>query len=182
MHSDLLLDTLELLHRERPELRFLVPLGTRATREKFANALGQRETALPVTVLYGHATDALQAADIGLIASGTATLEAAIARCPHVVFYRVHPITARIVRGKLLLPYVALPNILAGRFVVPELLQDNATPENLAQALLNLYDDTVIRPRIEALFSSIGESLKRDTATLAADAIVHELKLAGVAC
>ena len=135
-----------------------------------------------MTVLYGHATDALQAADVALVASGTATLEAALARCPHVVFYRVHPLTARIVRGKLLLPWVGLPNVLAGRFVVPELLQDNATAENLAQALLNLYDDTVIRPRIEAVFADLGKSLKLDTPRLAADAVIEELHRAGVPC
>lgn len=182
MHGDLLLDTAQLLHAERPDMQFLVPLGTRATRDAFELALSKREVPLPVTVLYGHATDALQAADVALVASGTATLEAALARCPHVVFYRVHPVTARIVRGKLLLPWVGLPNVLSGRFVVPELLQENATPENLAQALLNLYDDTVIRPRIETVFAGIGDSLKLDTAGLGAEAVIEELNRAGVPC
>ena len=182
MHGDLLLDTAQLLHAERPDMHFLVPLGTRATRDAFELALSRREQALPVTVLYGHATDALQAADAALVASGTATLEAALARCPHVVFYRLHPLTARIVRGKLLLPWVGLPNVLAQRFVVPELLQENATAENLAQALLNLYDDTVIRPRIETVFAAIGESLNLDTPALAAQAVIEELGRAGVPC
>ena len=182
MHGELLLDTAQLLHAERPDMRFLVPLGTRATRDAFELALSRREQALPVTVLYGHATDALQAADVALVASGTATLEAALARCPHVIFYRVNPLTARIVRGKLLLPWVGLPNVLAGRFVVPELLQDNATAEDLAQALLNLHDDTVIRPRIETVFADIGASLKLDTPRLAAEAVIEELHRAGVSC
>lgn len=182
MHADLLLDTAQLLHAERPDMHFLVPLGTRATRDSFEVALAQREQPLPVTVLYGHATDALQAADVALVASGTATLEAALARCPHVIFYRVHPFTARMLRGKLLLPWVGLPNVLAGRFVVPELLQENATPENLAQALLNLFDDSVIRPRIETLFAGFGEALKLDTGALAAEAVLQELNRAGVPC
>ncbi|HZQ62377.1 MAG TPA: lipid-A-disaccharide synthase [Casimicrobiaceae bacterium] len=182
MHADLLLDTAKLLHAERPDMHFVVPLGTRATRDRFELALAEREHALPVTVLYGHATDALQAADVALVASGTATLEAALARCPHVIFYRVHSFTARMLRKRLLLPWVGLPNVLAGRFVVPELLQENATPENLAQALLNLYDDAVIRPRIETLFAALGKALKQDTGSLAADAVVQELGRAGVPC
>ncbi len=182
MHADLLLDAAAMLHDERPGMRFLVPLATRATRDRFELALGKREAALPIDILYGHATDALQAADVALVASGTATLEAALARCPHVIFYRVHPLTARIVARKLLLPWVGLPNVLAGRFVVPELLQENATPENLAQAVLNLYDDTLIRSRIEALFANLAGALKADTAGLAADAVVEELQRAGVPC
>jgi lipid-A-disaccharide synthase len=81
-----------------------------------------------------------------------------------------------------LLPYVGLPNILAGRFVVPELLQEEATVENLAQAVGNLYDDTVTRRRMEALFGGFGASLAMDTGRLAADAVTTELRAAGVPC
>ena len=129
-----------------------------------------------------NSTDALRAADVGVVASGTATLEAALARCPHVIFYRVHPLTARIVRGRILLPWVGLPNILAGKFVVPELIQDDATVENLAQAALNLFDDTVTRRRLEALFAGFAASLAADTGGLAADAVAAELRAAGVGC
>lgn len=182
MHAELLLDTAALLHAERPEMRFLVPLATRPTRDRFEQALGARADVLPVTVLYGHATDALEAADVALVASGTATLQAALARCPHVIFYRVHPLTARMVRKRLLVPWVGLPNVLAGRFVVAELLQENAAPENLAQAVLNLYDDSLVRKRIEALFAEFGAALTTDTGRLAADAVVEELRRAGVPC
>ena len=121
MHGDLVLRTAAALHAARPDARFLVPLATRPTRDRFEAAiyrLGLEK--LPLTLLYGHATDALRAADVALVASGTATLEAALARCPHVIFYRVHALTARIVRARILLPYVGLPNVLAGKFVVPE--------------------------------------------------------------
>jgi len=130
---------------------------------------------LPMTLLYGHARDALQAADVALVASGTATLEAALARCPHVIFYRVKALTEWYVRRKYLLPYVGLPNILAGRFVVPELLQDDATVDNLTQAAVNLYDDTMTRRRLEALFGTFARQLDVDTAALASDAVVAEL-------
>jgi lipid-A-disaccharide synthase len=181
MHGDLLLHTADRLHAARPDARFLVPLATRTTRDRFEAAiyrLGLER--LPLTLLYGHATDALRAADVALVASGTATLEAALARCPHVIFYRMNPFTEWIVRRRLLLPYIGLPNILAGKFVVPEFLQDNVTVENLAQAAGNLYDDTVTRRRLEALFASFAASLAVDTGRLAADAVTAELRMAGV--
>ena len=183
MHADLLLDAAAAIFAERPEFRFVVPLATRATRDRFETALANHaEAGLPVTLLYGHATDALQAADVALVASGTATLEAALARCPHVIFYRVNSLTARLVRGRLLLPWVGLPNVLAERFVVPELLQEDATPINLAQAVMNLYDDTLTRRRIEALFAGLSEALRADTGGIAARVVTEELSKVGVAC
>jgi len=156
---------------------------SRPTREAFTEAQHRAGLeALPLTILYGHASDALRAADIGLVASGTATLEAAFARCPHVIFYQMAPLTVRIIARKFLLPYVGLPNILAGRFVVPELLQDSATVTNLAQAALNLFDDTVTRRRLEALFAGMSRAMAVDTGALAADAVIAELRAAGVEC
>ncbi len=153
-----------------------------ARRIRGRDAPPKAATNLPITLLYGHAEDALRAADVGIVASGTATLEAALARCPHVIFYRVSALTGRIVGRRLLLPYVGLPNVLAGGFVVPEFLQDDATPDNLAQAALNLFDDTVTRRRLEALFAGFAAQLSADTGTLAASAVLAELRLAGAAC
>jgi lipid-A-disaccharide synthase len=183
MHGDLILQTAAAIHALQPEARFLVPLATRPTRDRFEASLyrlGLQQ--LPLTLLYGHAGDALRAADVALVASGTATLEAALARCPHVIFYKVAPLTARIVRSKILVPWVGLPNVLANRFVVPELLQDDATVDNLAQATLNLYDDTVTRRRLEALFAGLAARLTADTGGLAAEAVTTELRAAGIGC
>lgn len=179
MHASLVIGAAKRIARARPDARFLVPLVSRATRDAFEQAIW-REGADPGTfaLLYGHANDALKAADIGLVASGTATLEAALARCPHVIFYRVTALTASIVRRRLLLPWVGLPNVLAGRFVVPELMQEDATPENLAQAALNLFDDTVTRHAIEHVFAGFARELSADTGAIAADAVAHELSLA----
>jgi lipid-A-disaccharide synthase len=183
MHADLVLDTAARLHEARDDAQFLVPFVTRATRDAFESAMHRAGRAqLPITLLYGHAEDALRAADVAIVASGTATLEAALARCPHVIFYRVSRFTAWMVARKLLLPYVGLPNVLAGRFVVPEFLQTQATADNLAQAALNLFDDTVTRRRLEALFAGFAHELAADTGGLAADAIGNELARAGVAC
>jgi lipid-A-disaccharide synthase len=178
-HADLVLDVGAAIHAAKPDARFLVPLATRATRESFEAAIYRKGLEkLPLTLLYGHATDALRAADVGVVASGTATLEAAMARCPHVIFYRMSALSASIIRRKILLPYVGLPNVMAGKFVVPEFLQEAATAENVAQAALNLYDDTVTRRRQEALFAGFARSLTADTGTLAAGAVDDELRAA----
>jgi lipid-A-disaccharide synthase len=183
MHSELLLRTAAAIVEAQPEARFLVPLVSRETREYFETLQHRLELQqLPLKLLYGHADDALKAADVGIVASGTATLEAALSRCPHVIFYRVNALTERIVRSKYLLPYVGLPNVIAGRFVVAEFLQADATVANLVQAALNLYDDTLTRSRLEALFGGMAAALKADTATLVADAVATELRAAGIAC
>ncbi len=183
MHSELLLDAAVEMLVAQPTAHFLVPLVSRETREYFETVRHRRQLeALPVTILYGHADQALRAADVGLVASGTATLEAALARCPHLIFYRVNALTARLVARKLLLPYVGLPNVLAGRFVVPEFLQRAATAGNLARAALNLYDDTVTRVRLEALFATMAQMLAADTPLRVADAVLAELRLADVTC
>jgi lipid-A-disaccharide synthase len=183
MHSELLLRVAAQVLDAQPTARFLVPLVSRETREYFETARDRLQLHdLPLTILYGHAEQALRAADVGLVASGTATLEAALARCPHLIFYRVHALTAKIVARKLLLPYVGLPNVLAGRFVVPEFLQTEATVTNLARAALNLYDDALVRRRLEALFAGMARSLKADTAAIVADAVEAELRAAGIAC
>ncbi|HKU87021.1 MAG TPA: lipid-A-disaccharide synthase [Casimicrobiaceae bacterium] len=179
MHAGLVLDAAARIVEARPDFRFIVPLVSRTTRDAFVESQHRgAHDALPLSILYGHAGDALRASDIALVASGTATLEAALARCPHVIFYRVSALTAHIVRRKLLVPWVGLPNVLAGRFVVPELLQDDATPGNLAQAMLNLFDDTITRRRIEALFGEMRDALALDTGAIAADAVLAEVAAA----
>jgi len=183
MHAELVLRTAAEIFDEQPEARFIVPLVSRQAREYFEGEQYRLHLEkLPITLLYGHADHALKAADVGIVASGTATLEAAMSRCPHIVYYRLNPVTAGIVLRKLLLPYVGLPNVLAGRFVVPEFLQDEATVANLSRAALNLYDDIVTRRRLEALFAQMAQSLSADTEALVADAVAAELRAAGFAC
>jgi lipid-A-disaccharide synthase len=160
LHADLVIETARRLAAARPELRFFVPLATRETREHFERRLYELEAReLPITVLFGHARLALQAAEAALVASGTATLEAAIARCPMVVTYRVKPLTHWLVKRKAILPYFSLPNVLSGEFIVPELLQEDATPENLAQALGNWLDNRVAREALRRRFDALHRRL-----------------------
>jgi lipid-A-disaccharide synthase len=160
-HADLFIDTAQRLAARRPGVRFLVPLTTRETRDYFESRLYAREAReLDLTILFGHARFALQAADCALIASGTATLEGALARCPMVITYKVPALTYRLMMRNALLPYVGLPNILAGEFIVPELLQDHATPENLEQALANWLDHKAARERLLARYDAIHAELR----------------------
>jgi lipid-A-disaccharide synthase len=160
LHADLFIDTVAEIVRQRPSTRFFVPLATRETRDYFETRLYAKEAReLPIQILIGHAQLALHAAEAAIVASGTATLEAALARCPMVITYKLSPLTYRMVKRRALLPYFGLPNILAGEFVVPELLQDDATPANLAQALGNWLDHKAAREAIRARFARLHREL-----------------------
>lgn len=171
--ADTFVQTAKLIHQLQPKAVFLVPLATRETRLQFETAIYKHEVAnLPFRLLFGHAQDAMGAADVVLVASGTATLETALVKRPMVITYKLAATSYRIMKRKGYLPYVGLPNVLAGRFLVPELLQDDATPENLAQALLNLEGDKRIAPFLEQAFTDIHLQLRQNTAEKAAAAVI----------
>lgn len=172
--AETFIETARVIHQKLPQARFLVPLATRETRLMFETALYRCNARdLPIRLLFGHAHDAMMAADVVLVASGTATLEAALLKRPMVIAYKMASLSYRMMRRMGYLPYVGLPNILAGRFVVPEFIQDDATPENLAQALLNLYADKLTCARIGEIFREIHLQLKQNTAEKAAVAILN---------
>ena len=175
-HAQLFVDTARLIHTQYPEVFFLVPLLSRATRSIFERALGGSDTLLPVRIMVGHADYAMTAADVVLVASGTATLEAALLKRPMVITYRVPKLTAYIMRRKAYLPWVGLPNILANRDVVPELVQENATPEKLAAAVLDLLADRDKRHAMEAEFAAQHAALKCNTAERMAEAVLPYLE------
>lgn len=156
-----------------PDVQFLVPLVNRPTRERFENALYSRQgPELNVTLLFGHAQDAMAAADVVLAASGTATLEAALVGRPVVIAYRMPRLSWWIMNGRRYQPYVGLPNILAGEFVVPEFLQDEATADNLSQAVLNLLFDATVRTRLEERFAVMAKELKQNSAERLAEGLL----------
>jgi lipid-A-disaccharide synthase len=174
--ADLYVATMRGIAERRPDILFLVPLVNRVTRDLFEQAMARAQGELPnLTLLFGHAHEALTAADAALVASGTATLEAALLGCPMVITYRMPALSWRIMWPKRRLPYVGLPNVLAGEFVVPELLQDDATAENLSQVLLNLLADTLVQRRMEARFARMRTSLRRNAADSAAQVLLRLL-------
>jgi len=171
-----LIETAKLILHKLPDAQFLVPLVSRETRIIFENMLWKLEAQdLPITLLFGHAHDAMIAADGVLVASGTATLEAALLKRPMVITYKMPGLTWWLTKRKKYQPYVGLPNILAGKFVVPELLQEDATPENLAQALVNFINDKGAVAQLEDTFTEMHLTLRQDTAQKAAAAIMPYL-------
>jgi lipid-A-disaccharide synthase len=162
------------IHAVRPGVKFVVPAvpGLQAQIEAAARASGMGRQ---IQIVAGQSHTVLAACDATLIASGTATLEAALFKRPMVIAYRMGAWSWRIMRRKKLQPWVGLPNILCQEFVVPELLQDAATADALAAEVMKWLDAKHQHPkiieRLEARFLALHESLRRDTAALATQAI-----------
>lgn len=171
-HAVLFVETAKRIYAEHPNAKFLVPLITRETRQIFELAIFNEPTQLPIDLLFGHAHDAMEAADVVIVASGTATLEAALLKKPMVITYRMPTLSWQLLKRMRLQPYVGLPNILAGKFVVPELLQDEASAENLANVTLRLMADKQYLTEIKDEFTAIHHSLKQNTAEKAAAAVL----------
>ena len=174
-HADLFVQTAKRIYAEHSNAIFLVPLITRETRQIFELAIYKEHEPLPIQILFGHAHDAMEAADVVIVASGTATLEAALLKKPMVITYRMSKLSWQLLKRMRLQPYVGLPNILAGKLVVPELLQDDATPDKLAEAALTMIADADKLAEIKKEFTDIHHSLRQNTAEKAAVAILAHL-------
>lgn len=159
-----------LLHLQRPRLSFLMPVvpGLRSLVEPL---LAQHAPGVPISLVDGRSHEVLAACDVTIVASGTATLEAALFKRPMVITYRLHWFSWHRMKGRNYLPWVGLPNILSKDFVVPELLQDAATPAALADATLAWLDDPQRCRAVEQRFTAMHHLLRRNTAKAATDAI-----------
>ena len=164
-----------LMQARRRDLRFVLPCAP-GRRDAVAALLQQHAPGLEVLLTEGRSHDALAACDVTLIASGTATLEAALFKRPMVVAYAQHPVSHFLMKRMAYLPWVSLPNILLRDFAVPELLQDEANPQALAGATLAWLDDRARVAHIEARFTDLHYTLQRDTARCATDAIAQVLE------
>ncbi|QPF74884.1 lipid-A-disaccharide synthase [Roseateles sp. DAIF2] len=166
-----LLQAALLMQRARPELRLIMPVapGLRALIEPLL------PPGLEIELLDGRSHEALAACDLTLVASGTATLEAALFKRPMVIAYRMHWLNWRRIQGQRYQPWVGLPNVLARDFLVPELLQDDCTPEALAREGLAWLDDPARCARVQTRFAEQHEILRRNTAQVATDAIAQVL-------
>ncbi|NKQ09796.1 lipid-A-disaccharide synthase [Pseudomonas sp. SST3] len=166
--GELFLAAADRLRSMRPGIRFVVPCASPERRAQLEQMLVGRD--LPLTLLDGRSHEALAACNAVLIASGTATLEALLYKRPMVVAYSVAPLTFRILKRMVKSPYVALPNLLAQRLLVPELLQDAATPEAMAQLLSPLLDNGDIQTEG---FDAIHRTLRCDASSQAASAVLE---------
>jgi lipid-A-disaccharide synthase len=171
--------TAKLIAARQTAVHFLVPLVSRETRAIFEEAVftaGAGE--LPLSILFGHAREAIAACDVALVASGTATLETALARKPMVITYKMAELTYHLMKRMGYIPWVGLPNVIAGEFIVPEILQHDATPENLAQALSNSLNDPAVNRRLPERLEEIRQLLRRDTASRVTEALLPWLQAA----
>ncbi len=165
-----LLGAAALMRRARPGLRFVLPVvpGLHSLIEPM---LTEFAPGVPIAMLDGRSHEALAACDVVLVASGTATLEAALFKRPMVIAYNMHWLSWQWMRRQKLMPWVGLPNILLRDAVVPELLQDEGTPERLAQAALAWLDDPQRAAGVSERFARLHLELRRNTAQAATDAL-----------
>jgi len=170
----LFLDTAQWLASHKPGVRFVIPAATPALNEFITRQIRKYQPGLSITLVQGHSRDVLGAADAVLLASGTAALEAMLYACPMAVAYRLSPVSYALIRGFRLLkiPYVSLPNLLAGRELVPEFLQSRAIPEFMGEALLRLLDDPAARAAQLDGFRSLSGVLRRQADERAAEAVL----------
>jgi lipid-A-disaccharide synthase len=162
------------LATRRPDLRFVAPMANDATRELFAAALTSHAPGIPVQLLAGQAQQALIASNCAIVASGTATLETLLCKRPMVVAYRLSGLTTWAFRalGLMKAPFFAQPNLLAGRALVPELLQAQVSPAALGAEVQKFLDDPARVRELEHEFAAIHRLLRRDAAARAAEAII----------
>jgi lipid-A-disaccharide synthase len=162
------------LHRARPGLRFLLPI-VRGLRSIVEPLLAAHAGTAPITLLDGRSHEALAACDVTLIASGTATLEAALFKRPMVIAYRMNALSWQMMKRMGYQPWIGLPNILCQEFVVPERLQGEADPATLAADVLAWLDAPMRAEALGRRFTELHHLLRRDTARTATDAIAQVL-------
>jgi lipid-A-disaccharide synthase len=175
-NGPLFIDTMRRIASLRDSWSFVWPAATSAikTRLEAMMAVANLGSQFPVTILDGQSHDALAACDGALVASGTATLEAALFKCPMVIAYKMNSISYQIMKPMAYLPYVGLPNILAGEFTVPEFVQGAAKPNIMATALIKQVESDVEVTRLEKRFTAIHQDLRQDCANKTAD-VLREL-------
>ncbi|MGC0941312.1 lipid-A-disaccharide synthase [Pantoea agglomerans] len=167
------LKTAQLLRRHYPALEIVVPLVNARRREQFEKIKAETAPELPMHLLDGQGREAMIASDAALLASGTAALECMLAKCPMVVGYRMKPATFWLAKRLVKTPYVSLPNLLAGRELVKELLQDECQPEALAAALDPLLHAGSERETLLQTFHELHQQIRWNADEQAADAVLE---------
>ncbi len=174
--GEVFFETAKLCYAAHHEVHFLLPV-IQESHQRFLEAIQKRVApALPITFYIGKSREVLTAADVVLVASGTATLEAMLVKCPMVVAYRMSAITYRIAKWLVKTPFIALPNILAGRALVPEFIQERATKETLSAAVLAILDNEDNTPLL-AEFDRLHASLQCSASERAAACVLNIITL-----
>ena len=161
------------IHQRRPDVRFVAPLVDESTRNFFSRALVEHAPGIRCDLFLGRAREAMAASDVVLLASGTATLEAMLLKRPMVITYRTMRLTWMVGRAMLHVDHVGLPNLLAGARLVPELLQDDASPERLGAEVLDRLEHPDGQRSVLEEFDRIHRTLRNDAFAKAADAVLE---------
>jgi lipid-A-disaccharide synthase len=172
----LFLQTSLWLQSRKPDLQLVIPCVNREREKQVQALVDALEVQLPVTLVRGRSREVMAASDVVLLASGTATLEAMLLKKPMVVGYRLSNLSYKLLSKLVKVPWVALPNLLARDSLVPELLQDDATPEALGAAVLERLDNEAERERLKQAFTELHETLRQDADEKAAQAITQLLE------
>lgn len=170
------IETMHQLSLMDPRIRFVAPMANEARKKQLEQQLLQRDIQLNLQLVDGHAREVMASADAVLVTSGTATLEAMLLKRPMVVAYKWGAITHAIISRMVKSEFVSLPNLLAGEGLVQEFIQENARPELLAKAVLDLLDDAAQRAKLTEKFSAIHKQLKRNANEEAAKAVLELLE------
>lgn len=173
------LQTVRWLLQRCPGIQCVIPAATPKLAAYLRDCLAQSPGHMPITVIDRQAREVMTAADAVLVASGTATLEAMLLKRPMVVAYRVSPISYWFYKRMLHTPHVALPNLLTNKPMVPELIQQAATPEALGAALLRYLEEPEAVQSLQQAFTDVHQSLRRDTSARAAEAVHGLLRQRG---
>lgn len=169
--APLFLETAALCLKKNPALQFIIPAANEERKQQLEEILIEYKS-LPVKLVLGNSRQVMSASDAILIASGTATLEAMLIKRPMVVSYKVNSLTAMIAKRLLTQPFVSLPNLLAGKELVPEILQDDATAENLCEAVMQRLGNSDAMDQLQATYTDIHKNLQRDADEQSAEALL----------
>lgn len=172
--APLFIETAKLIKQKEPNATFLIPASNKERRAQIEAIL--QETNAEAVLVDGQSRTVMAASDAILLASGTAALEAMLVKRPMVVSYRVNKLTYAIMSRMIKVPYVSLPNLLANEALVPELLQDAATPDNLATRLLQTWRSFITDKNIQTKYLDLHTMLRKNAGAQAAQAIVTMLE------
>ncbi len=172
--GEVFIEAARIIKQKMPQVQFVIPAANDARKLQIESMLHSQPLS-DTLLLDGQSREAMASADVVLMASGTATLEGMLLKKPMVVSYKLSALTAYFVRKMLKQPFVSLPNLLAGKELVPEILQEAATPENLANAVMHFLNDSSLTDSMQAEFLALHNDLRRDADQAAAKAILELL-------
>jgi len=174
-HLNLMLETALIIQKKLPGCQFILPINNQ-TNYMYARHQLTGYQGLNARLIIGHSHEVINAADLCILASGTASLEAALFKKPMVIVYKTSWLSWMILKRMHLIPYVGLPNILLGKLLVPELLQDAASPKNIAETVLGMLNNKKYLNSLRGEYRKLHLSLKKNTSQLIIEQLSKHLK------